>query len=166
MTVMSGMEAEGYTKVVHKKYNKAFYEFEDARIPNANVRFSAKVEGTVPGYGEPEPTSQTIVTITIPAGQQLRLLYLNFWSKDTDHPGQLVITQTGGTAHALPAGQVDALMVPALPNAGNPLVLKGTYENPIHILEGTVTFALQLPTPGVEYGLSFWGDQNKPQIER
>lgn len=154
---MMAMEIEGYTKVVQKKYNKAFYEFEDARIPNANVRFSDKVTGEAPPYGEEEVATQTIVSITIPAGMQLRLLYLNFWTKDTENPGQLIITQSGGTAHALPEGQVDALMVPALGVGGpNPLVLKGTLEAPVHILEGTVTFALQNPEVGAEYGLSFF----------
>lgn len=159
---MSGVEAEGYTKVVHKKYNKAFYEFEDERIPNANVRFSEKVEGAAPPYGEEATATQTIVAITIPAGEQLRLLYLNFWSKDTENPAQLVITQAGGTAHGLPEGQVDALMIPA---GGNPIILQGTLQKPVHILEGTVTFALQDPTTGAEYSLSFWGDQNAPQVE-
>ena len=161
----SGMEMEGYTKIVRKKYNKAFYEFEDERIPNANVRGSEKVIGSGTGpYGTDPVASQTIITITIPAGQQLRLMYLNFWSKDELNDAQLVIEQAGGTSHGLPAGQVDALMIPH--NARVPLVLKGTYVDPVHILEGTVTFKLQNPTVGAEYGLSIWGDQNKPQIER
>ncbi|MQY62210.1 hypothetical protein GH146_02835 [archaeon] len=161
--MMTGIEMEGYTKVVQKLYNKAFYEYEDKRIPNANVRFSAKVEGITPEYGKPAPTSQTIVTITIPAGEQLRLLYLNFGSKDTENPAQLIITQEGGTAHALPEGQVDALMIPA---GGAPIIQRGTLEAPVHILEGTVKFAIQKPIAGAEYLLSFWGDSNKPQIGR
>ncbi len=162
--MMSGMEMEGYTKVVQKKYNKAFYEFEDARIPNANVRFSTKHTITPEEAGA---YGAVLTIITIPAGMQLRLLYLNFWSKDTENPAQLIITQSGGTAHALPEGQVDALMVPALGLGGpNPLVIQGTLEAPIHILEGTVTFQLQNPTAGAEFGLSLWGDQNKPQIQR
>ncbi|GAH94950.1 unnamed protein product [marine sediment metagenome] len=160
---MTGMEMEGYTKIVKKLYNNAFFEFEDERIPNANVRFSTKVEGTTPEYGKPAPTSQTIVTITIPAGEQLRLLYLNFGSKDTENPAQLIITQSGGTAHALPEGQVDALMIPA---GGPPIIQRGTLEAPVHILEGTVTFAIQTPIAGAEYLLSLWGDQNAPQIQR
>ena len=159
--MMTGIEIEGYTKVVQKLYNKAFYEYEDKRIPNANVRFSTKVEGIPPEYGKP-PTPQTIVTITIPAGEQLRLLYLNFGSKDTENPAQLIITQEGGTAHALPEGQVDAIMIPA---GGPPIIQHGTLEAPIHILEGTVKFALQNPAL-VEYLISFWGDQNRPQIQR
>lgn len=154
----SGMEMEGYTKFVKKLYNKAFYEFEDERIPNANVRFSDKhvcTEEEAGAYGF------VFATITVPAGYQLRLLYLNFWTKDPKNPGQLIITQSGGTAHGLPAGQVDAIMVPGLGR----YIYKGSLESPIHILEGTVTFQVQNPVAGEEYGLSFWGDQNKPQVE-
>lgn len=152
------VEVEGYTKVVHKLYNKAYYEFEDDRIPNANVRFSEKVTVTAAEAGA---YGKVITVIVIPAGQQLRLMYLNFWTKDPENPGQLIITQAGGTAHALPEGQVDAIMVPALGR----FTLQGSLKKPIHILEGTVTFQLQNPTAGEEYGISFWGDMNKPQIE-
>ncbi|MBA7493682.1 hypothetical protein ES702_04244 [subsurface metagenome] len=160
---MAGEEVEGYTKVVQKEYNKAFHEFQDARISNANVRFSTKHVVTAQEAGA---YGAILTTITIPDGQQLRLIYLNFWSKDPENPGQLVIAQTGGTSHALPDGQVDAIMVPPVGSPGkNPHVMLGTSKDPIHILEGTVTFTLQNPTAGVEYGLSFWGDQNSPQID-
>lgn len=152
---MSGVEAEGYTKVVHKKYNKAFDEFEDERISNANVRFSEKVTGA---YGA--VAGQDVTTITVPAGLQLRLIYLNFWCKDPDEYAQLVIEQTGGTSHGLPDGQVDAIMA----SKGVPYTKLGTLENPVHILEGTVKFTIQNPKEGAEYGLSIWGDQNRSQI--
>lgn len=80
---MAGEEIEGYTKVVQKEYNKAFHEFQDARISNANVRFSTKHTVAAEEAGA---YGAIIATITIPAGQQLRLIYLNFWSKDPDHP--------------------------------------------------------------------------------
>jgi len=161
--MMTGNEMEGYTKTVKKLYNKAFHEFEDERISNANVRFSTKHTVTPEEAGA---YGALLTTITIPAGQQLRLIYLNFWSKDPDNPGQLVIAQTGGTSHALPDGQVDAIMVPPVGDSSkNPHVMLGTLKDPIHILEGTVTFTLQNPTAGVEYGLSFWGDVNSPQID-
>lgn len=145
--MMSGVEAEGYTKVVHKLYNKAFHEFEDERISNANVRFSEAIEVTEDG---------AITTITIPAGQQLRLIYLNF--AITQGEGRLIIEQANGTSHALPDGQVDCL--------GTPYNRLATLKDPIHILEGTVTFKIA----GVGYegaigSLSLWGDQNKPQID-
>lgn len=144
---MAGSEQEGYGKSVKKLYNKAFHEFEDERISNANVRQSVPISVEADG---------TIVTITIPTGQQLRLIYLNFrlW----EGTGRLIITQTGGTAHALPTGQVDCL------ESGTQLL--GTLKDPIHILEGTVTFAIEGVTGYVATGcLSFWGDQNKPQID-
>ncbi|GAI19322.1 unnamed protein product, partial [marine sediment metagenome] len=84
-------------------------------------------------------------------------------AKTQKNPAQLIITQSGGTAHALPEGQVDAIMVPA---GGPPIIQRGTLEAPVHILEGTVKFALQNPAPGAEYLLSLWGDQNAPQIQR
>lgn len=155
--MMSGVEAEGYTKVVHKKYNKAFYEFEDARIPNANVRFSEKFVIPADHTGD-----YTITTIVIPAGQQLRLIYLNFFAvgEGLGMDPVLLIEQAGGTSHALPEGKVDAIKAPDQK--------RGTYENPIHILEGTVTFKIQSPVvayEGLELALSFWGDSNAPQID-
>ncbi|GAI41189.1 unnamed protein product, partial [marine sediment metagenome] len=137
----------GYTKSVKKLYNKGFHEFEDERIPNANVRFSEKFTVTEDG---------TLTTITIPAGQQLRLIYLNWWC--LEGTAILVITQAGGTAHGLPDGQVDAIPSDAQKH--------GTYKNPIHILEGTVTFEIQgVGYEGAEVGLSVWGDANSPQID-
>jgi len=160
--MMAGIEAEGYTKIEKKLYNKAFHEFEDERIPNANVRFSEKHVCTAEEAGA---YGFIFTTVTIPAGKQLRLLYLNFWSKDTENPAQLMITQAGGTSHLLPEGQVDALMVPPLGGCGNPSIQHGTLTKPIHILEGTVTFQMQNPIAGAEYGLSLWGDANAPQID-
>ena len=159
---MGGIEAEGYTKVVHKLYNKAYHEFEDERLPNANVRFSEKHVCTAQEAGA---YGFIFTELIKPAEDQLRLIYLNFWSKDPDNPAQLIIDQAGGTSRLLPEGQVDAIMVPPLGTAGNPCILKGTYKNPIHILEGTITFRVQNPVDGVEYGLSIWGDENRPQVD-
>jgi len=140
-------EVEGYTKSVKKLYNKGFHEFEDERLPNANVRFSEKF--TLTG-------DQTLTTITIPAGQQLRLIYLNWWCQEGTPI--LIIEQAGGTSHLLPEGQVDAIKADAQKH--------GTYVNPIHVLEGTVTFKVEgVEYEGAEVALSLWGDMNSPQID-
>ncbi|OYD16948.1 hypothetical protein CH330_01380 [candidate division WOR-3 bacterium JGI_Cruoil_03_51_56] len=145
--MMAGEEIEGYTKVVQKEYNKAFHEFQDARISNANVRFSGDIEVNKDG---------TITTVIVPAGQQLRLVYLNFWLKEGT--GKLIITQTGGTSHLLPAGQVDCL--------DNPTRILANLKDPIHVLEGTVTFKIEdVAYEGAIGSLSFWGDSNSPQID-
>ena len=159
---MSGVEAEGYTKVVHKLYNKAFHEFEDERISNANVRFSEKHTCTAEEAGA---YGFIFTTITKPADEQLRLIYLNFGSNDPDNPAVLIIDQAGGTSRLLPEGQVDAIIVPPLGAVGNPYVKIATLKDPIHILEGKITFRVENPVAGVDYFLSLWGDENKPQID-
>lgn len=159
---MAGIEAEGYTKVVHKLYNKAFHEFEDERISNANVRFSEIHTCTAEEAGA---YGFTFTKITKPADEQLRLIYLNFWSNDPDNSAVLIIDQAGGTSRLLPQGQVDAIIVSPLGGDGNPYVKLATLKDPIHVLEGEITFRVIGATAGRDYGLSLWGDENKPQID-
>ena len=153
---MSMVEGGGYQKIVAKKYNKAFGEFEDARLPNANVRYAGKHVCT---YEEMQAGGFTFVTVTVTSGRQLKLLFLRYWTKG-EVDAQFVITQTGGTDHGLPEGDVD---FPMVHGPDEKVIGPTSLEKPIHILEGEVTFGVQDPMDGVEYGLALWGDENSPQ---
>lgn len=153
---MSMVEGGGYQKTVQKKYNKAFAEFEDARLPNANVRYAGKHVAT---YKEQSAGEFTFVTVTVTSGRQLKLLFLRYWTKGEVN-AQFVITQTGGTDHGLPEGDVD---FPMVHGPDEKVIGPTSLEKAIHILEGKVEFKVQDPEAGVEYGLAWWGDENSPQ---
>lgn len=157
---MSEVEGPGgFGKNVAMKKNKAFHEWEEERVPNANMRFAVKHVATA---AEAAAGVAVLHTHVVTAGEQLRLIHLRCWAKLVNAFSQFVIRQTGGTGHGLPAGLVD---IPITYPPNYPESLKqGTYENPIHILEGTVTFEVQDPVAGVEYGMSGWGDENSPQL--
>lgn len=118
--------------------------------------------------------SYTALTHVVPAGQQLKILFLRVWTQETG--GAIFsIVQANPTA-AGQTGAVEAYPVvgsvpqgvrdyPMLEAAGAE-VLHGSLEAPIHVLEGSITFnVLHLPTPstGARYGIVWWGVEKLPK---
>ena len=104
----------------------------------------------------------------VPAGQQLKLLFLRVWTQEQDG-AVFFIQQTNPTAVGQ-TGTVEAYPVrgsvpqgvrdyPMLEAAGAE-ILHGSLEDPIHVFEGSVAFGIQhTPTPatGAYYGIVWWG---------
>ena len=124
-------------------------------------------------FDEPQDTF-TMLQHIVPAGQQLKILFLRVW---TQEPGgaKFSIVQTNPIAAGL-TGAVEAYPVvgsvpqgvrdyPMLEDAGAE-VLHGSLRDPIHVLEGSIDFKLQhTPTPatGHYYGIAWWGVEKIPE---
>lgn len=114
--------------------------------------------------------SYTALTHVVPAGLQLKILFLRVWTQETGG-ARFQIYQTNPTATGQ-TGAVEAYKVvgsvpsgtrdyPMLEGAGAE-VLHGNLVDPIHVLEGSINFnILDTPTPptGARYGIVWWGTQ-------
>ena len=110
----------------------------------------------------------TLLTHVVPAGHQLKILFLRVSTTDTGG-AQFQILQTNPIAAGL-SGVVEAFPVvgsvpsgirdyPMLEAAGAE-VLHGGLRDPVHVLEGVVTFSLMgaQPVAGANnYSLVYWG---------
>jgi hypothetical protein len=116
---------------------------------------------------------RTILNHVVPAGKQLKLLFLRVWTQSTN--GAIFsIVQTNPTA-AGQTGSTEAYPVvgsvpqgvrdyPMLEAAGAE-VLRGSLKDPIHVLEGSVDFRIIGPVSAstLKYGLAWWGVQDTPE---
>jgi len=112
----------------------------------------------------------TVLNHVVPAGVQLKLLFLRIWTQDSNGaifsivqtnptaPGQTGAVEAYPPVGAVPEGVRD---YPMLETAGAE-VLHGNLEQPIHVLEGSIDFRIHGPiTPsGARYGISWWGVQS------
>lgn len=110
----------------------------------------------------------------VPAGQQLKVLFLRVWTQEAGG-AKFSIVQTNPTAIGA-TGTVEAYPVvgsvpsgtrdyPMLESPGAE-VLRGSLEDPVHVLEGSITFnVLYTPTPatGARYGIVWWGVRKIPE---
>lgn len=114
----------------------------------------------------------SILNHIVPAGQQLKLLFLRFWTQSEDGV-KMSIVQTNPTAIGQ-TGAVEAYPVvgsvpqgvrdyPMLEAAGSE-VLRGGLRDPVHVLEGSIEFRILGPVAatGNRYGLSWWGVEKIP----
>jgi hypothetical protein len=140
--------------------------FEFERLPYGNMR-----RGTFKGSFE-SSGQQILDRHVVPAGQQLKLLFMRWWTENTDgcnfeivQTNPTAVGQTGNVEAfpvlgSVPAGTVD---LPMLPNAGQTVAWGGLKE-PLHVFEGSVDFILQNVDPaqagGSRYGLAWWGIEN------
>lgn len=115
------------------------------------------------------------LTHIVPAGQQLKLLFLRVWTQEAGG-ARFSIVQTNPTATGQ-TGAVEAFPVvgsvpsgvrdyPMLEAPGSE-VLKGSLVDPIHVLEGSIDFRVLGPTPipatGARYGIVWWGVEKIPE---
>jgi hypothetical protein len=112
-------------------------------------------------------SSKTLLTHVVPAGKQLKMLFLRVW---TESPSGAVfsIVQTNPTA-AGQTGSTEAYPVvgsvpsgvrdyPMLEAAGAE-VLKGSLKDPVHVLEGSIDIKLlgYAAASPYRYGVVWWG---------
>jgi len=155
-------------KIILKKYLKDLglkKEVEES-LPYAVVGGAWEGSLTEP-LGEDE--YKTLLTHVVPAGKQLKILFLRIWTQESNG-ARFAIVQTNPTAPGQ-TGEVEAYPVvgsvpegvrdyPFLESAGSE-VLHGRLDQPIHVLEGSIDFRLLGPTPkpatGARYGIVWWG---------
>ena len=109
----------------------------------------------------------TVLSHVVPAGKQLKILFLRVYTQNPDGC-RFAIVQTNPTAAgqtgdveaypvvgSAPAGVVD---YPFLEAAGCE-VLRGSLEEPVHVVEGSIDFRLlgPLDAAGYKYGVVWWG---------
>ena len=131
----------------------------------------------------------TALNHVVPAGQQLKILFLRVWTQEATG-ARFSIVQTNPAAAGL-TGAVEAYPVvgsvppfvagatavrdyPMLEAAGAE-VLHGSLRDPIHVLEGSITFNILAqfqgaptqaqagPATGAKYGYVWWGVQKIPE---
>ena len=104
---------------------------------------------------------KTVLSHVVPAGKQLKILFLRVYTQNPDGCRFAIVqtAQTGDVGSA-PAGVVD---YPFLETAGCE-VLRGSLEEPVHVVEGSIDFRLlgPLPAAGYKYGVVWWGVQENP----
>jgi hypothetical protein len=117
---------------------------------------------------------KTLLNHVVPAGQQLKLLFLRIWTQDAgaifsivqSNPAAAGLTDpieafpVVGSVPPYVAGATAVRDYPMLEAAGAE-VLRGSLMDPVHVLEGSIDFRLQGPTPalptGNKYSLTWWG---------
>lgn len=126
-------------------------------------------EGTL---SETIPTGgyKTLLNHVVPAGSQLKMLFLRVWTSDSGGarfciyqanpaaPGQTGETEAYPAVGSVPEGVRD---YPFLEAAGAE-VLHGSLKDPVHVLEGSVEFRLlgyESGPSGNRYGIVWWGVQ-------
>ena len=116
---------------------------------------------------------RTVLSHIVPAGKQLKLLFLRVWTQDSE--GAIFsIVQTSPTGEGQ-TGDVEAYPVvgsvpegvrdyPMLEAAGAE-VLHGSLKDPIHVLEGSIDFRIHGPitADGDKYGIVWWGVEKSPE---
>ena len=119
------------------------------------------------------PNWQSILNHVVPAGSQLKLLFLRIWTQ-SEQGAKFSIVQTNPTA-AGQTGAVEAFPVvgsvpsgtrdyPMLEAAGAE-VLRGSLRDPVHVLEGSIEFRIlgHINATGDRYAISWWGVQKIPE---
>ena len=119
----------------------------------------------------------TALSHIIPAGQQLKILFLRVWTQNADGAKFSIVqtnpSATGATgtveAHPVvgnaPAGNVD---YPMLEAAGCE-VLRGSLEDPVHVVEGSINFNIiykypaGTPLTGDRTSITYWGVEKIPE---
>jgi len=115
----------------------------------------------------------TALTHVVPAGQQLKVLFLRVWTQDPNG-AKFSIVQTNPTAKGQ-TGAVEAYPVvgsvpsgvrdyPMLEAAGAEVIGPQPLNAPIHVLEGSINFnILYAKATPYHYGIVFWGVQKIPE---
>jgi len=128
----------------------------------------AVVRGTWEGSFQNANVTATLLNHIVPAGHQLKILFLRIWSQagagavfSIVQTNPTVAGQTGTVegfpvvGHA-PAGNIDFPML----EAAGAEVLRGGLRDPVHVTEGSVDFRiLNTPTPATlaRFNITWWG---------
>jgi len=102
-----------------------------------------------------------ILNHIVPAGQQLKILFLRVTTQDSDGAKFIIRqTNTGYTVvGSVPQGVRD---YPMLESAGAE-ILRGGLETPVHVLEGSIDFMILNPQATAHnYGIVWWGVEKTP----
>ena len=123
----------------------------------------------------------TALVHIVPAGQQLKVLFLRVWTQRADG-AKFSIVQTKPTEEGQPGypavGSVeyDSDSPPGTGVKDYPMLeaagcetLRGSLEDPVHVLEGSVNFNVLYPFPtgtpltGDRFGIVYWGVEKIPE---
>jgi hypothetical protein len=142
-------------------------------LPYANV--GGAWEGSFDSPLSTQEDIRTVLSHVVPHGQQLKLLFLRVWTQESGG-AVFSIVQSNPTEEDQ-TGDVEAYPVrgsvpegvrdyPMLEAAGAE-VLRGSLNDPVHVLEGSITFNIVGPTPspatGSKYGFVWWGVEKIPE---
>jgi hypothetical protein len=104
----------------------------------------------------------TVMSHVVPAGRQLKILFLRVWTQNTTGAIFSIVQATPEKGEpgypvvgSAPEGVVDYPML----EAAGAEVLRGSLKDPVHVLEGSIDFRILGPvTPsGARYGVVYWG---------
>lgn len=105
---------------------------------------------------------QSVLNHVVPAGQQLKMLFLRVWTQSENGAKFYIIQTDPGTGNtgnpmvgSVPTGIRD---YPMLEAAGSE-VLRGGLRDPVHVFEGSIEFRIMGPVDatGDRYAISWWG---------
>ena len=135
----------------------------------------AVVGGAWEGSFTAMTTSFTSLVHIVPAGAQLKLLFLRIWTQNADGAKFSIVQSNPSAASA--TGTVEAYpVVGAVPSgtrdypmleAAGAEVLRGGLRNPVHVFEGSITFNVLYkhptgtPLTGDRTGIVWWGLQER-----
>jgi len=107
---------------------------------------------------------QTVMNYVVPAGHQLKILFLRICTQEaTGARFRIYATAQTGDVGSVPYGVRD---YPMLEQPGAE-VLHGSLVDPIHVLEGSITFdvlgATPAPATGARYNFVWWGTIKIPE---
>jgi hypothetical protein len=138
-------------------------------LPYANVggAWMGSFEVTIPGQNW-----QSILNHVVPAGQQLKMLFMRVWTQadgakfwiyqtNPTALGQTGVVEAFPVVGSVPSGTRDYPML----EAAGAEVLRGGLRDPIHVLEGSIEFRILGPVPasGDRYALVWWGVEKTPE---
>ena len=141
----------GFQKVQNKKFDLGLMRHVDELLPYKVVRDTFK--GTL------EWDDRVLTGYTVPAGKQLKILFLRVWSEYTGST-VVVITQVGVSAGIgnAPAGIID---YPMLESAGAEVIGPVPLDSPIHVIEGSFYIHVQdpdsAPAGDNQISVTWWG---------
>ena len=118
---------------------------------------------------------QAVLNHIVPAGQQLKMLFLRVWTQSANGAKFYIIQTnpavagTTGATEAFPVvGSVPSGIrdYPMLEAAGAE-VLRGSLVDPVHVFEGSIEFRIMGPVvaTGSRYQIAWWGVEKIPEQE-
>jgi len=180
------------------QFNKKLYkdiglqrEVEDA-LPYAVV--GGAWEGSFENEAMYDDLYYTALRHVVPAGQQLKVLFLRVWTEATGGARYCVyqtnpsaLGQTGAVEAFPVVGNVPPFADGAATERDYPMleaagaeILRGSLIDPVHVLEGSVEFRILALWPGVDpaaganpaafteerFGITWWGVEKVPEPKR
>ena len=152
--------------VLNKVKDLGLQRYVDEALPYAVVG------GAWEGTFDADHDEVTVLNHVVPAGKQLKLLFLRVWTQNPDGavfsivqtnptaPGQTGDVEAYPVVGAVPSGVRD---YPMLESAGAE-VLRGSLKDPVHVLEGSVDFKiLNVEASPYRYGVVWWGVEKTPE---